>query len=242
MSGPGLFFEYKHRLVYSLFRAAARVGLRLQVPLDQMSSLLEMAYFEEARERHGFELERIAQVFGKSLRTVSSLHRRYRGDFFAPERELAFRRDVANTLKERPLDDEALAKRFSGREQDLPSALGDLAHEGRILRRGELWVRNPEDHDFFSGAGFTGRIDGLNRQMDILAETVWERLVASAPAERAAARSYVFDASPKKFEKLVADALELLRERAIEADVHVRNGAPGVRRGVTLAASTLEEP
>jgi hypothetical protein len=50
MRQPAAFLEYKHRVVYSLLRAAVRVGFRLHLPLSQMVDLLEMAFFQEARE------------------------------------------------------------------------------------------------------------------------------------------------------------------------------------------------
>ncbi|MEM6929077.1 MAG: hypothetical protein AAF602_19215, partial [Myxococcota bacterium] len=89
------FLELKQRVVYSLMRAAARVGVRLQLPLKSVTSLLQMAYFQEAREARGLNLDAIAALFGTSLRTVSTLHHRFRSDFFAPEQEVALRRAIA---------------------------------------------------------------------------------------------------------------------------------------------------
>ena len=65
---------YKQRIVFSLLRAAARVGVRLGMPLKQMALLQEMACFREARLTQGMKLDAIAELFDKSLRTVSSLN------------------------------------------------------------------------------------------------------------------------------------------------------------------------
>ena len=70
-----------------------------------------------------------------------------------------------------------------------------------------------------------------------MAETVWNRWVE--PGTPAAARTYVFHASEADFDAIVADVLARLRERAIAADADAQPEAR--RRGITLAATTLED-
>lgn len=232
--------EYKSRVVYSLLRLVARIGIRLRLPLDQVGFLLKMAYFQEARDDQGLELEPIAELFGKSLRTVSTLHRQFRGDFFAPEREVQLRRDVAALLTKRARTRGEFAELFSDREPgDLTRALEDLIREARVIETNGRYHRNPEDHDYFDEHDIVRRIDGLNRQMDIVGETVWRRLVDPAPGNHAAARSYVFAATDKDFDQLVDGVLLKLRNDAIAADAVAQEQEIDGRRGITFAAVTL---
>ena len=241
MRQPAAFLEYKHRVVYSLLRAAVRVGFRLHLPLAQMVDLLEMAFFQEARETRGLELAAIAKLFGRSLRTVTTLNQRFRGDFFAPEHEVQLRRDLAATLAEQPRTEALLREAFAERsEAELTAALEDLLRGRRILRDGDQLRRNPEDHDFFDETNLVGRIDGLNRQMDVLADTVWRRLI-EPEGGTAAARSYVFAARGDEFDALVADVLAVLQARAIAADASAQEKGSGTRRGITIAATDLED-
>ncbi len=237
---PGAgFYEYKQRVIYSLFRAAVRIGVRLRVPLDSMLNLFRMAYFHEAREGEGYELAEIADLFGKSLRTVSSLHRSYRADFFRPEREIQLRRAVAEALRHSPSTRDQLVARFTGRDSaEIDAAIDDLLREERLVAVGEALHRNPSDHNYFDETDIGRRIDGLNRQMDILSQTVWSRLVAEGNGA-GFARSYVFSATDRGFEVLVQGVLEKLRDEAISADAEA--GDTGQRRGFTIAATTLEE-
>jgi transcriptional regulator with XRE-family HTH domain len=242
MRRAAAFLEYKHRVVYSLLRAAVRVGFRLHLPLAQMVDLLEMAFFQEARETRGLELAAIAGLFGKSLRTVTTLNQRFRGDFFAPEHEVQLRRELAAALAARPRTEAELREAFRERsDPEIKAALEDLLRGRRILRDGDTLRRNPEDHDFFDETNLVGRIDGLNRQMDVLAETVWRRLIEPDEGAAAAARSYVFAARDEEFEALVSDVLALLQGRAIAADASAQDKGAGKRRGITIAATDLED-
>lgn len=236
------FLEYKQRIVFSLLRAAARVAMRLGLPLDQMVGLCRMAYFEEAREEAKLDLGTIAELFGKSLRTVSSLHNQYRGDFFSPERDVQFRRELAGRLAQGPLTREELAAAFDGKsEVELAAAIDDLLRERRIIDDGKKLRRNPEDHHFFNEADIVGRVDGLNRQMDIVAETVWNRLIQEPAPPTAVARSYVFAGQEPEVRKLLDDLLELTLKRAIETDELATADGVNDQYGVTIAAAPLEE-
>ena len=242
MAPNGGFLELKQRVTYSLLRAAARVGLRSRLSLKQMVSLMQMAYFREAREEQGHTLDAIAEVFGKSLRTVSTLHHQYRSDFFAPEKQVAFRRAIAALVNHAPADLDRLRLAFPDvSEAELIYALEDLQREGTLVARGTppTWHRSPDAHEF-TGADLQARIDGLNRQMDVLAETIWHRLVVQDDAP-ALARTYVFHASDHDFRAML-DAIEtLVRERAIAADRAYDLGEDGRQVGITLAATPFEE-
>lgn len=236
----GGFLEFKQRVVYSLLRAAARIALRFKLPLGQLETLTQMAYFEEARHQQGLRLDEIAELFGKSLRTVSSLHNRFRGDFFAPEREVTFRRAIAALVNHAPLDAARLRAAFpDAADVEMAAALDDLVRERKITRVGDAWRRHPDAHEF-TGQDVAARIDGLNRQMDILAATVWRRLVEPSPRP-ALARTLVFHASDPDFAALIAEIEAVARERAIAADTAYEQTHAGGQVGLTFAAAPLEE-
>ncbi len=236
------FFEYKHRVLFSLFRAAAKAGVRLNVPLDQMVELFQMAYFQEAREHKNLKMTEIAELFGKSLRTVQSLHTRFQGDFFSPENEYEFRRAVAEALAPGPKSSEQLAEIFASRSKvELMAALDDLEQEGRIWKEGETYRRDPEDHDFYTGADTMGRIAGLNRQMDILTETVWNRLLRRKSDVAAGARTYVFAALPEQFNAMIEELFERTRGEILEAEAEAFGKKQTQRHGITIAVATMEE-
>jgi hypothetical protein len=238
------FLEYRQRVVYSLFRSVARVGVRLSMPIDEVSSLLQMAYFEEAREARKLDLAGVADLFGKSLRTISSLHNKYRKGFFAPEREVEFRRDIAAAVNRGPKTQGELEALFSRRSvTDLEIALDDLVREKRLLKVGEKYRRNPEDHIFFNEADIVARVDGMNRQQDILAETVWKRLLEpGANGDSAvAARSYVFKASPEELKKSVEEILQQVLQTAIELDEKAADSDTDQEHGLTIAVAPMEK-
>ena len=130
---PGSFLNYKQRILYSLFRCVSRISLRLSMPLSQINELFQMAYFHEAREVKGMGLGDVADLFGKSLRTVSSLHNRFRGDFFAPEKEMQLRREIAQKIQDGPASLEELQNDFPKvKEIELLGAVDDLLREKRF--------------------------------------------------------------------------------------------------------------
>ena len=240
--GKNGFLNYKHRVIYSLFRAVARIGMRLSVPLEPMLRLFQMAYFHEARSERGLGLGEVADLFGKSLRTVSSLHNRYRGDFFAPEQELELRRDLAGVVASGPRTESELLGEFSGHKPvELAAAIDDLVRERRVLRDGDLLRRNPEDHDFFSESDIIARVDGLNRQMDIVAEAVWQRFLEVDSAKPSMARSYVFAGDREEFEAMMNKVATYIRDRAIEVDEAASQTGEVGRRAITFAAASLED-
>ena len=235
------FLNYKQRILYSLFRCVSRVALRLSMPLSQMNDLFQMAYFHEAREEKGMGLGDVADLFGKSLRTVSSLHNRYRGDFFSPEEEIQLRREIALRVQDGPIDPARLATEFpQAKGARLTTALDDLLREKRILLDGDRFRRNPEDHDFFSETDIRARVDGLNRQMDIVAEAVWRRFFEEEEKTRATARSYVFQSTPEEFDRLQERLTTYLRDQAIAVDDAASEQTTATRCAITLAATPLE--
>ena len=211
------------------------------MPLGQMTELFQMAYFHEAREIKGMGLGDVADLFGKSLRTVSSLHNRFRGDFFAPEQEMQLRRDIAQRIQDGATSFDELRVIFPKvKEIELLGAIDDLLREKRILESHNTFRRNPEDHDFFSETDIRARVDGLNRQMDIIAEAVWRRFFEEESSREALARSYVFQGTAPEFEAMQQALSLYIRDRAIAVDDAAQGQEGATRCAITIAASPLE--
>src|SRR5438874_39085 len=88
------------RLVYSLLRAAVRIAARFGLAMDRLLDLAQLAYFEEHRRRAPRDLAQVARQLDLSVRTTGTLHRRFKSDFFAAEREVEpVRRATAVLLK-----------------------------------------------------------------------------------------------------------------------------------------------
>ena len=237
------FLRYRQRVIYSLFRAAARVGMRIKMPIDQMESLFQMAYFQEARERQGRELGDIAEIFGKSLRTVSSLHRRFRGDFFAPEHEVAFRIDLASWLGRNPSSFGELRAQYKDRKShELEAALFDLVLGQQVIEVDGVYRRNPEQYSFVESADLSQRVNGLNRWMDILAEGIWRRFLGG-PEEtnKAVARSYNFAIRDEDVEGLKTDLVNWLRERLVEVDAKATDEGVQNSYGLMFVVTEMED-
>ena len=235
---------YKHRVVFSLLRASARVGLGLGLPVKQMRELMNLAYFREAREEQDLKLDEIARLFDTSLRTVSSQHRRYRGDFFAPEDAVALRRALAALVNHAPATRERLVAAFPETpERTLDAALADLVQAGTVSLDEGRYRRKADAHSFIDAEDLNSRIDGLNRQMDVLAATVWGRFVSArregAP-DPGGARTIVFRSTDEDFAELVRELESWLTERAIAAD-EACSEEEGSTVGITFAATPMEE-
>ena len=105
------------------------------------------------------------------------------------------------------------------------------------MRDADQWHRNPDAHGVHGTRSGT-RIDGLNRQLDVLAEVVWHRLVLQ-DEEPAKARSYVFTSTDQALTHLVEAVEELIRDRAVAADQAASQAGVGRQVGFTFAAGPL---
>ena len=217
--------------------------MRLQMPIGQMEALFQMAYFREAREVQDLDLNTISELFGKSLRTVSSLHRRFRGDFFSPEQEAEFMLDVAERLNRKPSTFAELTAAFEDRNQyELENALRDLMKDKHILLIEGVYRRNPAEMDYFSESDTVRRIHSLNRQMDIVAETVWQRFLSDEEASsEAMERSFLFSADAADYVELKKDLMEWLTQRLIAIDAKAQEAGVDNRLGLVFSVAELEE-
>lgn len=230
--------ELSSRLVYSLLKAAVKMAARFDMSMDRMLQLAQLAYFEELRRGAPRDLGAVAKRLGLSLRSVSSLNRRFKKDFFKPETEIAPLRDLTRALLRGPQTLEALSAATEHEAEKLERGLRLLQENGWVHQDGEQYVMSAGLRSFMDDT-MKRRIDGLNNQMEIIASSVWARFVDAE--ETAAGRSWAFAAEPKAlksmFEKLTRnirlDAIDV-EEQALQKDVFDRYG-------ITIAVAPLPD-
>lgn len=239
--------ELQRRLVFSLLRPAVRLCRFFRLPLKTLEDLCRLAYFEELRHRGDTPQAEIARTFGKSLRTVGTLERQYRTNFFAPERELEFARRVESVFEHGSRTtaevEAALADDADATADEIERAVEGLLSAGRIVveaRDGDC-PRYALDRRFISlvQSDLEARVDGLNHQLDVIAAAVRSRFLA--PRRRAIARSLAFVAHPDDVEALGEALVRALRDRCSDAEETALEAGGYERYGVTLALAPMEK-
>jgi len=231
--------ELENRLVFSLLKAAVRVAARAGLSMRSVVDHADLAYFEEIRRGHPQDLAAVADRLGLSLRTAGSLNRRLKGAFFAPESEVAPLRQVCALLTPGPRTLAELARAAPELDaKQLRRALRAAGKRGWVRREGERYVlatRLRSHLDDMLGP----RIDALNNQMEILAESVWARFIAGEAAS-AVGRSWTFAARPQEIEAFIDKTIRDLRLGAVTLEESaLRTGTPH-RYGATIAFARVD--
>ena len=110
---------------------------------------------------------------------------------------------------------------------------------GILDQEGVLYRRSPTGYSFVAEEDFTARVDGLNRQMDVLAETTQSLFVDDGRPGRA--RTWVFESSAADFLALISELEQRTRSAAMEADRSAEETGDGATYGVTFAAAQMKE-
>ncbi len=234
--------EFQRRLVFSLLRPVVRLCRWFRLPLKTLEDLCRLAYFEELRRRNDVPQAEIARAFGKSLRTVGTLEKQYRANFFALEQEVEFSRAVEQAFAHGPRTvDEVAAALEPGAPEDVLRVVTGLVSAGRLRPMKTVPASFELDHRFVSlvRTDLAARIDGLNHQLDVIAHAVSARFLA--PQRHSVARSLSFVATPADA-KVLGDALvRELRARVIDTEEAALEGGDAFQRyGVTLALAPME--
>jgi hypothetical protein len=181
-----------------------------------------MAYFEEVRIRGGASQAETAALMGKSLRTIGSLERNFRGDFLAPERELGLARELEGTLSQATLTLDDIHQSVSHLDlDDITRLLESLITVGRVSRtstaEGETYYTlNPQFVSLVED-DVSAKLDGLLHQFDVILEAIKSSFF-SISKHQARARTLTFSADPESMEGLGDDLILELRRRCIEAE------------------------
>lgn len=232
--------ELPARLVFSLLKAAVRVAARVEMPLGRLTDLLRHAYFLEYRRHHPRDLSEVAERLGVSIRTAGSLNRALKGDFFAPENLVEPVRVITAALSGQPMDVAELAAETDLEEVEVRRVVTHLLELGwlepdegeRVRLAAVLYSYVTEDIE--------RRIDGVNHQLGVIADSVWTRFVKQEN-HHAGARSWSFQARPDDVAEAMEQTFRELRARAVRMEeAAVEDGAHD-RYGITVAFAPLEE-
>lgn len=230
--------ELPSRLVYSLLKAVVRVAAKANMPMADLTELTQLAYFDELRRSHPRELSTIAEKLGLSLRSIGGLNKRLRQAFFAAEANVQPTREVCSALVDGAL---SLA--------ELQAALPDLEKTQlrqalAFLKKSE-WVEIKERRYQLKGRlrsyvdeQLTRKIDGLNRQMDILASSVWSRFVEGK--NTSVGRSWVFAAKDKDVLTFIESTIKTMRHGAVDMEEAALDEGDYKQYGVTFSVSGVE--
>ncbi len=236
--------ELKRRLTYTLIKPAMRLSRLFRLPLGTVEELCRMAYFEEVRIRGKASQAETAQLMGKSLRTVGSLERRYRGGFLAPETELELTRDLEDALANEPLALEELHRRVAQIDvAEVKRLVDGLVNVKRVeVRRGQDGVRryalNPSYVSLVRD-DVDAQLDGLGHQLKVIVAAVRSRFFERR--HPAVARTLNFVADPEQMEALGDDFIMELRRRCIDAEEAALKKKIRGRYAVTFVLTPLPD-
>lgn len=241
LSSSSMLIELASRLVYSLLRAAVRVAARFRMPMDRFVQLSQVAYFEEHRHRAPKDLARVAQALDLSLRTAGTLNRRGKKDeFFRPEREIEPLRRVAAALKRGPKTQRALEQSLTDIEPpQLQRALEVLLENEWVEQQGQRYALRSGIRSYVHD-DMGRRIDGLNRQMDVLASSVWARFVTQ-DERPGLGRTWVFSAREEDLAPMFEKTVHNLRHQAIDLEEKALKEGGGQQYGITIALAPMKE-
>lgn len=227
------------RLVFSLLQAAARLAARVAMPLGQLTDLMRTAYFLELRRRHPRDLATVAEHLGVSIRTAGTLNRELKGDFFTPETAVEPVRRVTTALLGRPLSYDALATETGLEPAEVKRAVAQLVELGWVEVAGEVVALSTSLRSYVTD-DLQRRIDGVNHQLAVIADSVWARFVRGN-AETAAGRTWTFVARPEEVEAALATTLTQLREQAVALESSALASGARERFALTVAVTPIEE-
>lgn len=237
---PDAAVELPSRLVFSLLTAAARVAARVDMPLHRLQDLMRTAYFVEHRRRHPRDLATVAQKLGVSLRTAGTLNRSLTDDFFRPETRVEPLRAVTGALLGGAATVEALAEATELDEAEVRRALTHLAEVGWVGQGADgAWSLTGNLRSFVD-EDLPRRIDGVNHQLGIVADSVWSRFVRGE-TESAGARSWSFAARPADVAAAMGRIFAALRAEAVAAEASALADGVDDRFAITVAVTPLEE-
>ncbi|MFT6399014.1 MAG: hypothetical protein ACJAYU_003777 [Bradymonadia bacterium] len=183
-------------ILLSVLIPAARLAVRMGLPLSELKQTAELAYYREARSR-GLKMREIAETMSVSMAKVGALSKSLKEHFSEPEREYGVPRRVLSLLWVGPLS----LKRI---QQALPDIAPSVVKEAAsaLVRDERLMIsagRTPR-YELTSLAhrllddGWMARIDALGHMMLTAAHVVEGRFEKND--DRAFTRSLGFRALP----------------------------------------------
>ena len=210
--------ELASRLIYSLFKAAVRLAARFSFSKTRLVDLLELAYFAELRQHAPRDLQAIAKQLDLSLRSVAALSKKLKSDFFKPESEIAPLRAITAALTNKEMSFLELQKLLAAQidQATIERGLTFLQQCDWVREKNGVYSLTTTLRSFVSD-DWLKRIDGLNHQMTIIAESVRERFIAGNDTT-AVARNWVFTADQEAIKQFIAETVTNIRHKAVDLE------------------------
>jgi hypothetical protein len=238
--------EHQLSIVELALEPALTLARAMSLPLDDLLSITEKAYFRQFQER-GLSFTAMAQRLGKSRRTVATLAQKARLD--PGERgsdPLTLRRMILQKLSAHgPATAALLRRRFPG--QTLPvlnTELETLQSDGMVERVGDRYQVAASSFSLL-GEDRERRLASLRQFLQAVTDVVYQRFFALDGRAEAFARVLSFRSSASALKRIGEECYAALREQVLEADAEQdKKDKCGVRDGreVSVALFYSEAP
>lgn len=210
--------ELRERVTYELLRAAAGLGVAVDLSLGDLRRLLQMAGFHVLRSA-GYRVEEIAERLGISRRKAAQLSIQLKRNFLAASTEHTLPRKVEFVLWASPQSRARLGQALPAATSDeLDEAIARLLEEGRVEERpGRVTtyarvrpkMRLVRDE-------LLARIDGLGNLAANAADAIHARFFGDE--ERSFARTVSLHVRPEDFDELRRLYEDVLWPRLVALD------------------------
>lgn len=170
--------DLRERVLYTTLLPFVRMAGVLGSSLRDLTDLLEMAYFHEARTR-GMRLREIASLFGVSMRKAAQLSHRLKHNFLSADEQVGLPRRIEFLLWGEPLSRARIARALPDVPQEaVHAALARLVAEERVRRRRrgrvEVYERTRKNSRLVE-AKWENRLDGLGHLLANVASAIYGR-------------------------------------------------------------------
>ncbi|MCA9524530.1 MAG: hypothetical protein KC609_26365 [Myxococcales bacterium] len=175
--------ELTQRVLYSLFRAAARTARHLEVPMRDFIRLAELAYYHEQRAQ-GLTMRELSERLTLSMRKIALLSKELKQNFFDPERQHDLPRRIEFMLWAEPLSHARIVQALPELPRDeIDDAIERLRRDGRIESSDERTprLRLTTGATRLQNEALWTRLGGLNSLVSNLAHTVLDRFFRREP-------------------------------------------------------------
>lgn len=231
--------ELPSRLVFSLLQAAVRVAARVRIPLKRLQDLLRTAYFLEYRRRHPRDLSTVAEKLGVSLRTAGTLNRSLRDAFFSPETRVEPVRQITGAVLRSPRTEDDLVALTGLDPAEVRRTLKHLQEVGWVAEEDGRFRIDTSLRNFVTD-DMLRRVDGVNHQLSVIADSVWARFVRKEE-QTAGARTWSFAAREEDVAEAMEATIQMLRAKAIDMEETALEEGVTRRFAITVAFTPLDE-
>lgn len=227
--------ELLQRILYALLRPTAKLASAFDLPLKELTQLIELAYFRELRAQ-GLTLPETGQALAISTRKAGRLSRLLREKFLDAEREHTLPRRIEFMLWSQPMSQARLNQVLPDVSEDaLGEALETLLREGRITPvQGRVTEYKPAlSLRKLPRDTWMRRLGGLMSFADNLADATWGRFFRATPGTQARTVSFSI---PAGSERELAEWYEaVVLPKIVAMDAEADTLPPDQRRPMRLS-------